>query len=95
MLARVTFRQAHHLARVQKNDAIRAMTLPKWRREKWENLFQQAILVFKPDEFEKIDRFYSRLERLDEARAGDLDRWRMEAELIISDLVVEGNPLRK
>jgi hypothetical protein len=95
VLARVTFRLAHNLSRVQKNDAIRAIALPKWRREKWDKLFSQAVVLLTPDEFEKVDNFYSRLERLTQMRAGDPDQWRTEAELIISDLVAEKNPLRK
>lgn len=95
VLDRVRFSSNHPMARMQKSDAIRAIVLPSWRLEKWRHLFSEAVNILTTNEFEKVDRFYSRLERLTELRAGDPGRWRVEGELIISDLVAEGNPLQK
>jgi class 3 adenylate cyclase len=91
----VRFSPNHPLARVQKGDAIRALLLPTFKRDKWDRLLSEAASILSKDEFEKVDRFYSRLERLQDQRGGDPDRWRVEAELIISDLVGEGNPLKR
>jgi class 3 adenylate cyclase len=95
ILQRVTFQHAPHLARAQKGDALRALALPSWKRDKWDKLLEQATVTLSPEQFEKADIFYSKLERLTYLRAGDPDRWRIEAETIISDLVAEGNPLRQ
>lgn len=95
VLEHVRFSPNHPLATVQKRDAIRALVLPTFKRDKWDRLLSEAANAFSKEEFEKIERFYSRLERLEELRKGDVNRWRVEAELIISDLVAEGNPLHK
>jgi hypothetical protein len=95
VLERVRFSPNHPLATVQKGDAIRALVLPTFKRDKWDRLLSEAANAFSKENFEKVERFYSRLERLEELRTGDVNRWRVEAELIISDLVAEGNPLHK
>jgi hypothetical protein len=95
VLHRVKFSPNHPLARVQKGDAIRALVLPAFKRDKWDRFLLEAANILSKEEFEKVDRFYSRLERLQDQRGGDPDRWRVEAELIISDLVGEGNPLQR
>lgn len=95
VLGRVKFSPNHPLARAQKGDAIRALVLPAFKRDKWDRLLSEAVNALSKEEFEKVDRFYSRLEQLQDQRVGDPDKWRVEAELIISDLVAEGNPLQR
>ncbi|HEY0764054.1 MAG TPA: adenylate/guanylate cyclase domain-containing protein [Pyrinomonadaceae bacterium] len=87
------FQHADHIRQTLKADAVRRITLPGWNREKWQSLLPYAVQSLSNEEFKLVDRFYSRLTRLTELRNGESDRWRVEGELIISDLLAEGNPL--
>lgn len=89
------FRYADNIKRAQKGDAIRRIALPKWKLEKWQSLLPQVVQELTPDEFKGVDRFYSRLAKLTDLRDGDTKRWQIEGEIIISDLIAEGNPLRR
>lgn len=90
-----TFQHADHINRMHKGDAIRRIVLPVWRLEKWNALLPHAVEALTSEEFDTVDRFYSRLAKLSDLRRGDIEQWRVGGELIISDLIADGNPLRK
>jgi hypothetical protein len=88
------FPKSHLIAsNVLKVDAIRKLQLPTWKKDKWQALMPQVIRLLASDVFEKVDRFYSRLDRLTDKRSDKM--WVTEADLIFTDLLAEGNPLNR